>query len=209
MIAYLLSGLSLGVVAWIPGPFQAFIVNRAIQDGWQRTWPAAFAPLLSDGPISALMIFLVAQAPLAVLHGIQIAGGLFVLYLAWGAWQSWDNFRPEAMLEADDDVPQSFWQAVLVNLLNPNPYIFWGTVGATILVEGWRVSPWASVLFLLGFYFVLCGSFIVIIVVFSSSRRLGPQLQRVLLAVSVVGLAIFGTYQLVDGIVKLARFFAS
>lgn len=64
MLAYLLQGLSLGLSAMAsPGPFQAFIISRTIHNGWQRALPAVLAPLISDGPIIALMVLVLTQMP--------------------------------------------------------------------------------------------------------------------------------------------------
>ena len=90
MLTYLLQGLSLGLsAAASPGPFQAFIIGKAVRNGWRPTLPAVLAPLISDGPIIALMVLLLTRMPAGVLRGIQIAGALYVLYLAWRSYQAW------------------------------------------------------------------------------------------------------------------------
>ena len=50
--------------------------------------PIALAPLISDGPIIAAVLFVLAQLSKQTLGIIQIAGGLFILYLAYGAYQT-------------------------------------------------------------------------------------------------------------------------
>ena len=56
MFPFLLQGLALGFAAGAqPGPFQTFLISQTLSQGWRRTWIAAFGPLVSDGPIVALM----------------------------------------------------------------------------------------------------------------------------------------------------------
>jgi threonine/homoserine/homoserine lactone efflux protein len=138
-LAYLLQGLSLGLsAAASPGPFQAFIIGQTLKNGWRRTLPAAFAPLISDGPIIALMVLLLTRMPPAVLRAIQIAGALYVLYLGWRTFQAFRQFRP---VSVPDATGRTLWQAVAANFLSPGPYIFWSLLAGPILVRGWRQSP--------------------------------------------------------------------
>ena len=51
-MVYFFQGAALAMSATImPGPFQAFLLSKALQNGWKRTLPAAFAPLVTDGPM--------------------------------------------------------------------------------------------------------------------------------------------------------------
>ena len=64
MAFYLISGLTLGFsAAFTPGPFQAFLLSQTTKFGWKRTLLTAFAPLLSDGPIILVMVFVLSQTP--------------------------------------------------------------------------------------------------------------------------------------------------
>src|SRR5512142_380833 len=95
MLTYLLQGISLGLsAAASPGPYQAFLIGQALKNGWRRTLPAALAPLITDGPIIALMLLVLTRMPGSILRIIQLAGGLFVLYLAWKSLQAYRSFQP-------------------------------------------------------------------------------------------------------------------
>lgn len=200
MLAFLLQGLVLGLPAAAqPGPFQAYLLAQTMKNGWRRTLPAALAPLLSDGPIILLVLLVLTQLPAGFLRALQIAGGLFILYLAWGAYKT---FRT-----ADFSVPpnptasqQSVLEAALMNALNPNPYIFWSLAAGPILLEAWRISPLHGLAFLLGFYGTLIGGFALFIILFGTARQLGPRVSRALSGVSVVALLLFGLWQLVTGL---------
>ncbi len=198
MLAFLLRGLGLGLAAGAqPGPIQTFFIRQSAQHGWRKTWPAAFAPLLSDGPIIALTLLVLTRVPLWLQKGLYLAGGGFILYLAWEAWGQWRRFSPAPPQQ--HAARQSLWQAALTNLLNPAPYIFWSTVNGLILLEGWAQSPAYGLAFLGGFYGALIGvNWLVIWVSGQAAARL-PRLQRGLLGLSALALFVFGLWQIWRG----------
>lgn len=51
---------------------------------------------------------------------------------------------------------------MVVNALNPHPYLFWLAVGAPTVVKAWHTMPVAAVLSLLGFYGSLTGVKVVV-----------------------------------------------
>jgi threonine/homoserine/homoserine lactone efflux protein len=198
MLAYLLQGLSLGLsAAASPGPFQAFLIGQTLKNGWRRTLPAAFAPLISDGPIITLMVLVLTRMPPAVLTAIQVAGAIYVLYLGWRTFQAYRNFRP---VDAADSTGRTFLQAVAANFLSPGPYIFWSLLAGPILVRGWQESPALGLAFLAGFYGAMIGGLILLIVLFSAARQLGPRVNRALIGLSALALVGFGVYQLWQGL---------
>ena len=200
MWLYVLQGIGYGLAAAAqPGPFQTYLVSQALTRGWKPTLPAAFAPLISDGPIIALSLLLISQLPVWLERFLYIAGGLFLLYLAYGAYRSWRNF--------DSSIPspgmknqQSLLKAALVNVLNPNPYLFWSLVTGPILLTGWRQTPTHGLGFMAGFYATMILGFAVTIIVFGSARQLGPKVNRALLGISALALFCFGLFQLWLGI---------
>lgn len=198
MLTYLLQGLSLGVSATAsPGPFQAFIIGKSVRNGWRRTLPAILAPLISDGPIIALMVFLLTRMPAGILRAIQIAGGAYVLYLAWRSFQAWRDYRPADIPEG---TAQTLRQAVITNLLAPGPYVFWSLLAGPVLVRGWSESPVRGIAFLAGFYGAMLSALALLVVLFSAARGLGPRVNRALIGLSALALAAFGVYQLWQGI---------
>jgi threonine/homoserine/homoserine lactone efflux protein len=91
-------------------------------------------------------------------------------------------------------------KAVVTNLLNPNPYIFWSVVAGPILIAAWRESSAYGAGFMLGFYGTLIGGFVLLILVFASAGQLSRRLTRSLSAFSAAALLAFGLYQLWQGI---------
>ena len=193
---FVAQGIGYGFAAAVqPGPFQTYLISQALLKGWQRSLPSALAPLISDGPIITLCLLVLSQVPPWLQRFLYIAGGLFVLYLAYSAYRTWKNF--DAQLPSTEmGTRQSLLNAALTNLLAPGPYIFWALVTGPILIRGWRENPFFGVSFILGFYVTMILSLCAIIIVFSSARQLGPRVNHILLGISVIALFCFGLYQL-------------
>ena len=200
MWLYILQGIGYGFAAAVqPGPFQTYLISQTLAKGWKRTLPAAFAPLISDGPIIALCLLVLSQVPVWLQRFLYIAGGLFILYLAYNAYKSWRGFDPN-IPSIETGTQQSLLKAALINTLNPNPYIYWTLVTGPILLAGWRETPLHGLGFLLGFYLTMILGFSTIIIAFGSARQLGPKVSRILLGVSAIALLCFGLVQLWLGI---------
>src|SRR5687768_13045729 len=196
MWLYILQGIGYGFAAAAqPGPFQTYLISQTLIKGWKQILPAAFAPLLSDGPIIALCLLVLNQVPPWLEQFLYIAGGLFLLYLAYGAYTTWKNFD-HTISYIETGTQQSIVKAALINTLSPGPYIFWSLVTGPILVTGWRETPIQGIGFMASFYITMILSLIAIIFVFSTARQLGPRVNRALLGISAITLFCFGLYQL-------------
>jgi len=124
MFPYLFQGLGLGFSAGAqPGPFQAYLISQSLSQGWRKTWIAAFAPLVSDGPIIILVLLILSQVPDWFQQVLRVAGGLFVLYLAWSTFQTWRNFSTE-MGQSGQTETKSLIHAAMMNARSPGPYLF-------------------------------------------------------------------------------------
>ena len=199
MWLYILQGIVYGFAAAVqPGPFQTYLISQTLLKGWQRSLVAALAPLVSDGPIIALCLLALSQIPIWFERFLYIAGGLFILYLAYGAYRSWRNFDP-TLPSTESGTRQSLLRAALMNALSPGPYIFWSLVTGPILLRGWRETPIHGMGFMLGFYITMIVSLCAIIIIFGSARQLGPRINRAFLGVSAIALFCFGMYQLWQG----------
>ena len=196
MLPYLIFGVTFAFAAAVqPGPFQAFLLAQTSRQGWRRTLPAAFAPLLSDGPIVVLVLLVLNRVPSGLISVLQAAGGAFLIFLAVGAWNTWRN---SAAVQAapGPDRQQTLLKAALVNLLNPNPYLGWSLVMGPLLLKGWRETPGHGIALLVGFYGTLVLSTMGIILLFGLASNFGPRVSRILVAVSAITLAGFGVYEL-------------
>ena len=203
LLPFLLQGIGYGFSAAVqPGPFQTYLISQTLLNGWRRTLIAALAPLVSDGLIIVTVLFILTRVPAAFRLALQLVGGVFILYLAWGALRAWRRFDVSAP-PAPAAGQQSLLRAALMNFLNPNPWLFWSLVTGPILIRAWEESPDKGIAFLVGFYGAMIACLALIIILFGTARRLGPRVSRAALGLSAVALAGFGVYQIVRGISAL------
>jgi threonine/homoserine/homoserine lactone efflux protein len=201
MLTYVLFGSSYAFAAAIqPGPLQAFLVSRVAASGWRRTLPASLAPLVSDGPIAAIAIFLLAYLPAQALHVLQAAGGLLLVYFAWVTFVEWRN---DTKPDSAGSAPRTFLEAVLVNLLNPNPYLGWALVLGPALHTAWQEHRPSAVALIAAFYTTLVATLAAFILLVGTSRLLEARVQRALVGVSAGLLAGLGAFLLASAMWQL------
>jgi len=202
-MTYLIFGITYAFAAAVQtGPFQAFIISQTLSKGWRSTLPASFAPLLSDAPIITLVLLILSNVPNNMVHILQLAGGIFLLYLAYGAFKNWQTFDEKQILQKQTG-QQTLFKAAIVNLLNPNPYIGWSLIMGPLLIEGWREAPANGFALILGFYLTLILCTAGIIILFAAARNLGPKVSKISIGISALALAGFGLYQISMGINRL------
>jgi threonine/homoserine/homoserine lactone efflux protein len=156
-------------------------------------------PLVSDPPIIAAVLSLLSQVPPGLLRGLQICGGLLVLWL--GATGLRAVLRPPvAHPQRGREAPRGFWRAVLVNLTNPNAWIGWSLVLGPTIADAWRAAPARALAFLSGFYLLLVGGNAALVLGFGAAGRLGPEPSRVLGTLSAAALLVFGAWQVGRGV---------
>jgi len=200
---YLLPGMGLGLAAAAqPGPLSLYLISRTLQSGWKRTFPAIFAPLISDGPIALVCLLILGSLPPAFLQYIQIPGGLFILYLAFRAARSWKK-GPDSPAVKEVSSRRTLFDATVVNFLNPGPYLGWSLVLGPLFLKGWKEAPLDGILLLAGFYVTMFLFTALVILLFDQARERVPRLQRVLLGLSALFLALFGAYQLITGVMAV------
>lgn len=197
MLSYFIQGFLIGFpTAAQPGPFQAYLLNETLDKGWKKTFIVAFAPLISDGPIIALTLFVLSALPPFFIPMLRIFGGIYLSYLAI-----------TIILHADDsDVDaneqkgvEGVKRAILVNMTGPGPWIFWSSIGGPLLLEGGKISLLNPTGFLLGFYTSMVGTFMMYIRFFGFFEKLtGTFLSRTrqfsgLLLLAFAGFLFFQT----------------
>jgi threonine/homoserine/homoserine lactone efflux protein len=202
MLNYFIFGLSYAFACVVqPGPFQAFLFSQSVSNGWRKTIPLVFAPLMSDIPIIILVIFVLTNVPHTVLGILQCFGGLFLFFLAFKAYKTLSTLNKSIK---ENTFPYSnLFKAVTVNLLNPNPYLGWSLVMGPMLINGWKEDPINGIVLLTGFYSSMIIYSTIMIVLFASAGKLGPRMNRILLSVSVIAFVFFGIYQLWSGVIAI------
>lgn len=199
LITFLIKAATIGFSAGVtPGPLQAVFLSYAIKGGWKKALPAAFAPIVSDGPVIVLVLLVLNNLPGNFLRFLQIGGGLFLIYLAWDSYQAFRQFR-EVEEVRDTKGFQTLIKATLMNLLAPGPWLFWSLINGPNLLEAWAISPWWGLLYVICFYGVFILSNIALIFMFSSMRKMGEQVRKGLLLVSAIVLGGYAVFQLLQG----------
>ena len=97
---------------------------------------------------------------------VALLGGLFI------AWMGYENITFSGA-EASTNVSQTsqLRTGVVANLLNPNPYLFWLTVGGPLILKASRSSLMSAALFLMLFYGCLVGAKILVATAVGRSRQ--------------------------------------
>jgi threonine/homoserine/homoserine lactone efflux protein len=199
MLSAILTAATIGFSAGVtPGPLQAVFLAYAVKGGWKKALPAAFAPLVTDGPVILLVLLILNNLPPVFLRALQIGGAFFLLYLAWESYRAFKQFEA---IEAAEET--SGWgtllKAALMNLLAPGPWLFWSLINGPNLLRAWSVSPWWGVAYLAAFYGTFILSNIGLIFLFATMGKMGDRVRRGLLLASAIVLAVFAIYQGLQG----------
>jgi threonine/homoserine/homoserine lactone efflux protein len=181
-----------------------YLISQAVTVGWRRTLPAAFSPLISDGPVSVLVLLVLSRAPLGLVQYLRLLGGAFIVYLAFGAWKSWREFNTLDAVPVQSG-SNNLLKAAIVNWLNPNLYIGWGVILGPMVLSGWRQAPAKGVALVLGFYMTIIATMIAMIVLFSAAGTLGPRVRKSLIGLSAIALAGLGFYQFWLGVSAFSK----
>ncbi len=183
-------GLSLGLGAGLtPGPMTALAVSTTLERGLRAGVQVACAPLVTDGPILLLSLWVLGGLPAPAVAALGVAGGLYLVWLGLRTARS--AARPQAATSPEGRLAD-LRRAVAVNFLSPSPYLFWVGVGSPIVREAWTRSPLAAVAFLAPFFGLLVGSKVAVAwAVAAGGRRLSERgYQR---AAQVAGYLLSGT----------------
>jgi threonine/homoserine/homoserine lactone efflux protein len=181
-----------------PGPFQALLLERAARVGPRRALHLALVPLVSDPPVVVACLFALSGLPPAFLTALQLLGGALLVFM--GAASLRELARPApataGAARAAPGLGQGFWRAALVNLLNPNAWLFWSLVGGPLLAGALRAAPGEALLFLGAFYLPLTATNAALVAAFGAVGRLGPRAARILGGASAAAFLALGLTQL-------------
>ena len=168
MIKFLSTGTILGLSAgFAPGPLLALVISETLQHDMKAGFKVALAPILTDLPIIMLTLFLLAKVSSfhTVLGVISVMGALFVLYMGY------ESIRTKGVnIDPTDFSPTSLKKGVIVNALNPHPYLFWLTVGAPITMKAKDQGIYEALAFVGSFYVMLVGAKIALALLVGKSR---------------------------------------
>ncbi len=199
MIEYLSSGIILGLSAGLsPGPLLALLVRETLAHETIEGLKVSLVPLITDPPIILISLLLVGKlAQFQTVFGvISLLGGVFVLFLAY------ESFTSRQLLQGLEDIrPRSIQKGIIVNLLNPHPYLFWITVGAPIVIKAtWSNSSW-GVLFVAVFYLLLVGVKALLAILLGRYRKfISDTMYAIVMRLLGVALGLFSFVLFHDGL---------
>lgn len=169
MIYYLVNGAGLGLTAGLsPGPLMTLLLAESLRGGWPAGFRVSIAPLVTDSVLVSLALLVAAPLPPWGLAVISVVGGLILLWMGWGTIRS----RPaEPMAGGQPGVAAAnpLAKAIATNLLNPQAFLFWLTVGGPVLRTAYEKSGLSGPLSFMGAFFAIMIS-INFVLAFSISR---------------------------------------
>lgn len=149
-------GSLLGLAAgFSPGPLTVLVIGETLRHGLRSGLQVAIAPILTDIPIILLAMLVLGRLsgwPLA-LGAVSLAGGAFLLWLGYGSMRAGG-----VEISSAGEEPHSIRRGITINLLNPNPYVFWVSVGVPTILAALSVSWAHAAAFLGAFFFFIVGS---------------------------------------------------
>jgi threonine/homoserine/homoserine lactone efflux protein len=195
LLETLLAALTFGLTAGLkPGPLSIFVIHQTLSHGLRAGIIASLAPFASDGPIIIASYYIISnfkQFDLFIAT-LSIVGAAFLAFIAIRL------LIKDVEPDSESSSPASFATAVKLNLLNPAPYIFWGTVGGVYMTQGTLAT---GLSFIIIFLLTLSATKILLA---GSLRALGSRFSRrayhyLLKTLSVV-LLLFAGNLLLEGI---------
>jgi threonine/homoserine/homoserine lactone efflux protein len=194
-VQYLLIGLGLGAGAGLaPGPLLALVITTSLARGFGAGLRVALSPLVTDSIMIAVSVLLVRELPARAAGVLGVVGGLYVV------WLGIESLREQTVGVETDDGPDALRRGALVNLLSPHPWLFWLTVGGSVVVSAWQEAPPAAAGFVVAFFVALTGTKAVVAAIVSTGRRTltGRGLQR--------AHRVAGAFLLLTGVVLALEF---
>lgn len=150
-----------------PGPLTTFALSRTFLFGRKAGYIAASVPLITDLPIVLASVYFVDFFYNYNLFPAYVSmfGGIFLLYLAY------DTFKTDFAVDNSGIKDSTLVKGIVTNYLNPNPYLFWFSVGAPTIIGFGNDNFLQVILFLFFFYTGLVGTKILIVTAASKSIK--------------------------------------
>jgi len=162
----ILTGLATG---FSPGPLITLVVSETLKNGKKEGIEVAISPLISESPIILFVLVILSSVAenFIITGAISLLGACFLIYLGLL------NLKTNVRVSKDDvGKGNALLRGIATNLLNPNTYLFWLTIGGPRILESVHVHFSATILFVLGFYMMLVGSKTAVAIVVDRSKTL-------------------------------------
>lgn len=202
---YLITGMLFGLSGGLtPGPLLTLVISETLRHNIREGIKISFAPLFSDLPIVLISLFLISRLSdvRLVLAMIAFLGGFYLFYLGY------ENITFKgAEIPVKKAQPQSLKKGVITNFVNPNPYIFWMTIGAPVVMKASAHGYLAPAYFIAAMYFFMIGSKITIATLVGKSKRfLNSTFYQYLIRFLGLVLFFFALYFFREGLMAFGLF---
>jgi threonine/homoserine/homoserine lactone efflux protein len=165
---FVMMGALFGFTAGIsPGPLLTLVITETLTHNKTAGIKVAIAPLISDFPIITIAFLLFSRfSQFNILMSlISFLGGIFLVYLGY------ECLKTKGLgIDIQKRRPESLIKGIIVNILNPHPYLFWLTVGTPIALKAYQISLRTVIMYFLSFYSLLIGSKIIVALIVERSR---------------------------------------
>jgi threonine/homoserine/homoserine lactone efflux protein len=200
MITYIILGITMGLTAGLsPGPLLVLLISETVRHNRKSGIMVALVPLITDLPIvlvAVLVLKIIADYNF-ILGTISLLGSVFIAYLAFENIKI-KNFDPDLKKPRS----RSLGKGIITNFLNPNPYLFWMTIGAPTIVKGYGENVLLPMLFVFSFYLFLVGSKIIVAMIVDKSKVLvNSNVYIIAMRILAVILLLFCLYFIKEGLV--------
>jgi len=204
-LEFLISGVIFGLaVGTSAGPLLALVFSETLKYGKKEGIKIAISPLITDLPIVLLVLLILSNLIKYsfVIGAISLFGACYLIYLGF------ENLRVKiSVFNVESAKEDALKRGVLANFLNPNPYLFWLSIGGPMIFESLDVHISATVLFILGFYSLLIGSNIGIALIVEKSKLfIESKYHLYVVRASGIALVLFALVVVRDGLKLMGIF---
>lgn len=197
-LTYIAAGFILGLSGLIPGPLLTLVISETLKHGVKEGIKIALSPLITDLPIILITILIISRFSNTnyILGFIAFGGSIFLLYLAHESFSFRSNDPGTTIPKGNINK-----KGIIANFLNPSPYVFWFTIGASTFLKAYNISITTALLFIIVFYSVLVGSKVVIAVITGKSKYyLNNRYYIYLIRLLGIILLLFALYFIKNGL---------
>jgi len=146
-------------------------------------------------PIVLVVLVILKQFPPELIRVIQLVGGLYLLWIAYGSWRQYKSgntsFKPEASSDGFSTA-RTLAQGAVMGWVSPGPYIFWATINGPLLIQGLNQSVAMGLAFLVAFYGTFIAILCIYVLVFDRLRRIDEGVTKGIFLVTLVVMVLFG-----------------
>lgn len=168
-VTFFITGIVFGLSGGLtPGPLLTLIISETLRHNIREGIKLSFAPIFSDLPIVLASLYVISKfSEMEIILGIiALLGALYVAYLGY------ENIIFKGVeINFAAVKPRSLRKGIIANFVNPNPYIFWISIGAPTVLKAAGIHWSAALTFIAAMYIFMIGAKITVAVLVGKSKR--------------------------------------